>query len=309
MATLSTSNRARLSYIRETAFGVTPAAGPHRAIRFTGESLDFGIKTDTSKEIRDDRMTTDLILVGAGAQGGINGELSFKEYDDLIEAALMGTWTANELKNGAVERFYSIERGFMDSNLFFLFRGMEVSKMSMDFKSGSINTINFEFMGKDANRTGATQLPGTRTASETFDVMNAVDGVGNIKENGVAMEAFVKSLKFDLDNKLRARDAIGTLGSISIGVGTLSVTGTMEVYLQDGTLYDKFINNTATSIEWTTSDGEGNGYTINFPRVKFGDAKVNAGSLDQDAMLSIPFTAIRDPGTDAEIIITRTAAV
>jgi hypothetical protein len=41
------------------------------------------------------------------------------------------------------------------------------------------------------------------------------------------------------------------------------------------------------------------------PRLKFSSAKVNAGGLNQDVMLSIPFTAIMDPTTAKTILIDR----
>ena len=159
-------------------------------------------------------------------------------------------------------------------------------------------------MGKDAIRSNDTCLPGTPVASQTYDVMNAVAGVGNVLEGGSPLAGtFIKSLKLSVDNKLRARDAISVLGAASIGSGTLEVSGDIEVYLADGAMYDKFINNTASSITWTASDGDKNGYAFTFPKVKFKDAKVQAGGLDQDVMLMIPFTALMDVTTGKTVII------
>jgi uncharacterized protein YceK len=85
----------------------------------------------------------------------------------------------------------------------------------------------------------------------------------------------------------------------------ITVSGTMEVYLADGTLYDKFVTNTASSISWSAVDGAGNGYVFQLPKIKFSDAKVTGGALNSDAMLSIPFTALMDPVTGKTIIIDR----
>ena len=40
--------------------------------------------------------------------GDIAVELSFRSFDDLIQAAMQGTWTANVLKIGKVERTFAI---------------------------------------------------------------------------------------------------------------------------------------------------------------------------------------------------------
>jgi hypothetical protein len=390
----ASTSRAQVRYILESAFGTIPVVGNPNDLRFTGESLDFTIQKERSREIRSDRQTTDLIPVNAQASGGVNFELSYNEFDDLFEAALMGTWavygtagvgttfsatyaantitaavaptstsafttlqlgqwfqvqhagnpndkkwfkvhastvptstvitldaatpatvaansagcviSASRLTNGVVERSFSFEKAFTDINQFFAYRGMTAAGLEMGFQSGAIASGAFSYMGKDAVRQAATQLPGSPVASLTHDVMNAVAGVGQILEGGTALTGtFIKNLTFSLNNALRARDGIGNLGAVSVGVGSVAVSGSLEVYLADGTLYDKFLNNTASSISARVQDGAGNGYVITLPRIKYGDAKVNAGGLDQDAMISMPFEAVRDPSSGKTIILDR----
>lgn len=394
MPTLASTSRAQMRYVIESVFGTIPATPVPNNLRMTGESLTFGLGTDTSKEIRSDRQTTDLIATSAQASGGINFELSYNEFDDHIESTLQGTWavygtagvgttftgtytsstitagsaptggsafttlalgqwiqlsapgnvndkkwvkihastaitstvitldagtpltangptsnsfvSASRLVNGVTQRSFTLEKAFADVNQFFAYRGMTHSKMSMQFQSGSIVTGAFDFMGKDSVRAGATQLVGSPVASLTYDVMNAVSGVGQIFEGTAPLTGtFIKSVSFDADNKLRGQTAIGTLGNVGVGSGTLDVKGTMEVYLADGTMYDKFVNNTASAISLRATDNAGNGYVFSFPKLKFADAKVVAGSIDQDAMLSMPFTAFMDPTTGKTMLVDR----
>jgi hypothetical protein len=391
---LASTSRAQLSYLLESAFGAIPGAGTPKKLRMTGESLDFAISNETSKELRDDRQVTDLVQVGASASGGFNFELSYNEFDPLIEAALMDTWdvygtngvgsvfsadftattitagvaptganaftnlalgqwfkldapthandgqyfrvsssvsptttvitvdaatplavgtgvantkiSTSRLVNGTTQRSFVLEKSFGDVSQFFAYRGMTASKMSLSFQSGAILTGSFDFMGKDALRADLTNMPGAASASLAYDVMNSVRGVGQIMEGGALLTGtFIKSLSLDIDNKLRGRDAIGTLGNVSIGAGTLEVKGTMEVYLADGDLYDKFLNNVASSLSLRATDGDGNGYFVSLPNVKYNDAKVQAGGMDQDAMLSIPFTALLDTVSGKTIAIDR----
>ena len=91
MSTAS-SNRVALRYILESVFGTTPTTGNPNNLRITGESLAFALQTDSSKEIRSDRQVTDLVTVGASASGGLNFEMSYKEFDKLLEATFMNTW-------------------------------------------------------------------------------------------------------------------------------------------------------------------------------------------------------------------------
>jgi hypothetical protein len=315
---LSTSSRVQLRYIPETTFGQTPAAGNGAALRFTGESLDFKLKTESSKEIRADRQITDLIQVGADASGGFNFEFSFQEYDALLEAVFQGTWdtttmpaqTSGRLVNGTTQRSFTLEKAFTDINQVFAYRGMVASKLSLDIKSGSILTGSFDFTGKDSIRSAATTLPGVLAASHTGDSMNCVKGVGTIMEGGAALAGtFVKSIKLDMDNAVRAQDAVAVFGTAGIASGTLKVTGTIEVYFADGTLYDKFLNNSATSLSFKTLDNAGNGYAWTLPKMKYSGGKITAGAIDQDVMVSMPFQALLDPTSGHTIILDRIGAV
>jgi hypothetical protein len=87
---MSDSNRTQMYYLPEVSWGVTPASALTE-MRFTSESLSYGVQTKSSDEIRSDRQLTDLILTGAEATGAINYELSYGTYDPFLAAALMAT--------------------------------------------------------------------------------------------------------------------------------------------------------------------------------------------------------------------------
>lgn len=94
---LSASNRTRVAYKREgtypSGFGVTPP-GNGTVLNMTGESLSFDVQTEKSKQLRDDRQVQDIVQVGANAQGGIDFEAQYKEYDPLIEAVVQSEFVA-----------------------------------------------------------------------------------------------------------------------------------------------------------------------------------------------------------------------
>jgi hypothetical protein len=219
------------------------------------------------------------------------------------------TISGSRLINGSTQRSFSIEREFADVAQFFNFRGMTVGKMGMSFQSGSIVGGSFDFMGKDGQRAGVTYMPNPATASTANEIMNAVAGVGAIYEGGSLLTStYIKKLELSVDNKLRGRDAIGTLGNVSIGSGTLEVGGSLDVYLADGSLYDKFINDTASSISVRVLDDAGNGYIFSLSNIEYDDAKVNAGGQDQDAMISLPFVSLDSSSSGIVLQIDRVGA-
>lgn len=83
----ASSNRVALRYVKETERGVTPATPALTPIRYTGESLNFKINTETSDEIRADRMVSDVIQTDAMSEGDINAEFSFASFDDFFQGA------------------------------------------------------------------------------------------------------------------------------------------------------------------------------------------------------------------------------
>lgn len=385
---LGITNRVALRLKPEATFGVTPSTGNHYLLRITGETLKYALQTTQSNEIRSDRMVTDLPLVGAGADGDINFEFSYGEFDSLLASALQGTWAAAgtngvttgtvtttttsvvvtgagspfsnvvagqwfrmaanastgnngwwqvtsavngttinvasgltagtttgtglvqtaRLTNGTSQTSFSIERNNADLTLFSNFRGMTPARLSLNLTPGQILTGSLSFMGKDAQATvGTTNMPGTSNASATNGVYNSVSNVFNVLEGGAALtNTYVRSLQVNVDNSLRGQTAIGTLGNIGIGAGQSVITGTMELYFADATYLNKFVNNTASSLSVrVASSSTGIGYVLTFPNIKYSDGGTPTPGANQDVSLSLPFQALRDTTTGAQILIDR----
>ena len=189
------------------------------------------------------------------------------------------------------------------------FTGMVVGGMNLNIQTGSILTGEFSFMGASGARATNTVGTGTPTAAPTAEVMNAVDNVGEIKEAGVAIDGIcISSLSINVDNSLRAINCIGTLGASDIGAGRCNVTGSLLTYFSDGSLYDKYLNNTATSLSFKVTGNDGNSYTFTLPRIKLTQGTVQAGGIDQDVMAEFQIQALADPTDDETLQITRAAA-
>lgn len=93
---MTDSNRLRLTSVRETSLGVTPANPRMRSVRITGESLSYKPDFVNSEELRPDRMNADPIKTNETIGGGINFELSFPVADspmsDLIASLFFNDW-------------------------------------------------------------------------------------------------------------------------------------------------------------------------------------------------------------------------
>lgn len=297
-----TSNRTAIRVVPETVFNTTPATPAFQNMRYTGESLAYAIKNIVSSEIRSDRATADLIQVGADVSGDLNVELSFDTFKSLIEGAFCSTFgapvgTVSTIKNGTALKSFTIQKHFQDLAVpvFQNFSGCRVGGMKLDFKTGAILTGSFSFMGCAASNSTA-QIAGATFVDPgaTSDVFNAVSNLVNITENGSAMAAKVRSMSLELNNNLRAQEAIGTLGNVGIALGKLDVSGAIELYFEDTTEYTRFLNNTSFSLSFKLLDATGNYYTFTLPKVKYEEGNITSGQLDQDLMVSGKWRALYD---------------
>jgi len=120
---MSDSNRTKLSFVEETTWGVTPASAL-QILRWTGESLKYGISSAQSSEIRSDRNISELFLNDASVTGGFDFELSYGTYDDLLEGALWSDWVPATTGTGSA---YVVDNG----------SGYAVGEVSITLKTGS----------------------------------------------------------------------------------------------------------------------------------------------------------------------------
>lgn len=231
---------------------------------------------------------------------------------DASTPLVAGTSVANvklqgaRLSNGVTQTSYTYEKEFPDVAQLFAFKGMTPGKMTLNFVAAGLTDGSFDFMGKTAVRGVTTIMPGSAADSRTFEIQSGATGVGQLWEAGVPLtSSFVKSLNLSIDNVQRAQEAIANFGYVGIGSGTLKVTASMEVYFADGALYDKFLNNTYTSIVVATQDPAGNGYVVTLPRVNLMSSKIVAGGKDQDLMASFELQALADD-TNAIVALRKT---
>ena len=477
---MTDSNRLQLAYVEEVTPGTTPVSPAMTKIRVKGESLNKNIQTTRSEEIRNDRLTPDLIQTMEKADGGFPMELSYGAFDDFIKAAMFNAWVntpvklnvtsdssitavtdssdtftvdaggtsfkaghlirtsgfTNAANNGlfrvgsstgttvvvggtptltdesappagarikvvgfrgasgditatasglgstaldfttlglavgqwvkiggssAGEKFataalndwaritaiaataltldnkpsgwttdsgtsktitvyfgdylrvgttltaFSIEKVLLGQGVpaYIVYRGMTPNTFSLSFKAGSVASGAFDFLGYGAS-ISTSPLDASPDEAPAYDVMNAVSDLGRIAEAGsaVASPNYIMSLDMTINNNLRERTAIGVMGLVGIGVGDADISGKISTYFGSKDLYEKFINNTASSINFRVNkDGRADVFT--FPRVKFMDGKVNASARNQDVMAELGFQALRDPTTATSFQIDR----
>lgn len=206
----------------------------------------------------------------------------------------------SHLRNGVTLKSFLLEKAFTDVSEFFTFTGMRVGTANVSIAPGAILTGSFGFSGENATVQGTSIIAGL-TSPESIpvaanNVFNAVDNVGNVLIDGaVDPDVCFTEISFDVENNLRFQPCIGQLESSGIGVGRTQISGTLSAYFVNRTFFEKYLNFNTVAVSFTVTDQDGNTYLFDFPSVKFTSGEVVAGGNDEDVLVTIEFTAKRDP--------------
>jgi hypothetical protein len=216
------------------------------------------------------------------------------------------------VRNGTTRKSLTIQKEFTDLTTpeFWNFTGSRAGNWTLELATGSILNTSFDMLCKDAAMT-ETQFAGASVvAANTNDVMNAVNNIAGITFDGDpgAAQFFFSSLSISINNNLRGQEAIGTLGFIGVEAGRLNITGSIELYFEDSTLFDKFRAATAFQLYFRAADAAGNSYVFNIPRAKYTSMDITAGGTGQDVFASAEFEGIINAAGTFQFQVSRLVA-
>jgi len=295
-----------LTYVVETSFGTTPGSPAMITLPINTHSLNLVKQRVQGNEIQEDRMPRVDRHGNRNAAGDITVDARADDYDDLFECAFLNTFStsgASSLTVGTTPQYLTLEDRLTDVTQFRTFTGMTVSQMSVSIAPNQMVQTTFSMVGQDSDISG-TSLDPTPTASSSNEPFDSFSG--SISEGGSPI-AIVTGLNFTLTNSFAPAFAIGSATAAQLEVGRAVVEGTVTAYFENSTLYNKFVNETESSLQMVLDDStSGNTYTFDFPRVKY-----NGGDLpladEQSRILSLPFSALRDSSEGTNIKLTRSA--
>lgn len=218
------------------------------------------------------------------------------------------------LRNSTTRKSFLLEKDYSDAldestspgtAIYQNFRGMRVGSLNLNIAPGAILNGSLTFEGKRAFSASATVGDGSPSTVSTDDVMNAVDNITDVFVNGVEdSQLCFTNIEFTVENNLRAQPCIGQLANSGIGLGRCQVTGTLEAYLENRSLIEKYFNFDTVSLSFRATLG-GDSYVFDFPSVKFTTGGAPTPGNDQDVLVSVEFNARRDPTLGYTLGITR----
>ena len=292
-------SRSSLSYIVESTFGTTPA-GNFQNLPFTSHSLNMTKDRVEGTDIQADRMSRVDRHGNRTVAGDIQADLRDTDFDDLIEGAMMSTWSSDVIKIGTTPKYFSIEDYAADIDQARLFSGCSVNTLSVALSPNAMVAGTFGIVGTDMAISATEKTQDAATDASPYDAYS-----GDLEIGGTA-SAIVTAMDFTLTNGLAPTFVVGDDSAPSLEVGNAVIEGSMSVYFEDEAILNRFINETETSLKVTVGDNEATPNTLEFffPRCKINSADVGVDG-PTSRMIALSFVALRDDTEATSLRITR----
>lgn len=305
---MADSNRADFAYIEESTWGTTPSSAL-QTLRITGESLADQEDTTESGEILSDRQLRDVIRTGRFSQGDINFELTEDVLDDLLPGVLADAWSSNVVENGNTKKSFTFEKKIaVDGSPaahYLAYKACRIDTLSLSVQQGAVITGTLGVMGKGSVGSATTAGSGAYTAAGTTEPLSAVD-VTALTEASTD-PGNVTEISLEITNNLRRQMAVGDSDPIGFGYGGFRVSGSMSLYFANRDLYDKYVAETKTELEFTVTDSASATLTVTIPKCRWMAPTIVIPGVNDDIIAAFPFTAVKDASTGSTIYVTRSA--
>lgn len=238
-------------------------------------------------------LTLDNLPVGWGVDAGTGKTIK--------------VWFGDQIKNGVAMTSLSIERGFMGQTVptYIVQRGMVVAQASVAWTTEQLITGSFTMNGLTGSQS-TTSLDAVPDAATTNAVMSANVNVGRIAESGSAVGSpnWIRSLTANINNNLRMKTAVGSVGAVDIGVGEIGIDVNLETYFGDNTLLAKLLAGTVGNLNCRSAKNS-QAVVMALPRLTFTGGSPSAGGKNQDVTLPLTAMPSIDTLTNAQLIFDR----
>ncbi len=280
--------------------GTGSGAANFTSLPFTNFSVNESKDIFTDDTVRSDRRRQFNIHGNKILSGDIAVNLADEAFDEWIESALYSSFAADAVADGDVQKSFTVEHGALDISQYSLYTGVVANTWSIDVPVDGIVTSTFGVQGKLLAQSG-TSIDATVTDPAVAEPFFHAGGTFLVDSVAVGN---ITSISLNVDNGGSPNYALGSDTARDITVGFISVTGSMQVYFDDGSYITDFINEATASLDFTLDDGTN---TLQFvlPKVKYNSAD-KAVDGQGPIFLTINFDALSNAGA-AIITVTRSA--
>jgi hypothetical protein len=207
------------------------------------------------------------------------------------------TIKAKDLRDGSTRKSYSLEVEYSDHSPvnYSAYVGQVVSSASLTSATGSIVNGSFTFSGTEATHSTSTIGTGADLSILSNEVFSPTGSIGTIFKGGSALTGVcVSSIGLTINANTRPNTCLGSLFPANVVLGGFSAQLDLNLYFNEITYLNDFINGTETSLRWSYTDTSGNTVCFYAPRIKANTATIDNIADDQDIMQTIQFEVLYD---------------
>ena len=285
-------SRSRLAFGVESAFGT--AASSYTNLPFNTHSLNLSKERVAGNEIQPDRMPRVDRHGNRSVAGDIAVDLRDAAYDDLIESAMLSTFSTGVIKVGTTPKYLTLEDYAGDIDQARLFTGCAVSTMNVSMAPNQMVSATFGIVGKDMTISATEKTVSAAGVAEPFDAYSGDLKVADVDGIGAASAlSIITGVDFTVTNSFSPTFVVGDDSAPALEFGRAEIEGSITAYFADLSLVNRFLNETESAIEVSVADPSANTMTFLFPRVKFNAADIHVDG-PTSRVVTLPFVALYD---------------
>lgn len=254
-------------FAKETQFGVKATKTTGKVIPRVETTLDSVFDSFQSAEIRDDMQRAASIVGFEKVEGELKGELSAGQWSVFLAAVLRGSFTEHakspiikKTSGGSGEKpgkilivpkdnhttdSFTIEDVFKDIAVSRTYLGCRVSKLSLDVQPNGIASVTVGFLGQRSEESTVTYFTNPTEINQSGKLAGVTGKlVFNKKPLGL-----VTSFKLDINLNASSEPVLGARFAPDVFIGTVAVSGSFSIYMQDKSMFDAVRSGQTMSLE------------------------------------------------------------
>jgi len=300
---ISQGSASKIGFIEEVTWGTTPALPELTTLPVTSFNINLSKDEFEDTAIRGDRMQRYSLSGNKTVGGDIAVLLSPGNFDPFLESAMSSAFDTNVLKVGSTRKSFTFEHAQEDIGIYIPYTGVLVDKFAMSVATTGIVTGTFTVVGKSSSTAAGSTIDNAGGYSAEASNLPFTHVSGSFNEGGAPI-GLVTTIALTIDNGYSTNFALGNVSARDLTYSFIKLEGTVTAYFEDAVLINKFINGSASSLNFTLTNGTKT-LQFNMPNIKYtGASKSLSGS--GPVVLNLPFKALFDAGTGSIVTITRT---
>lgn len=384
MSTIASGSRAIFGYVVESTPGTTPGSPTLKRLRSLPATMNPKKNILISGEVTDHRQIVEARHGFNSVEGNIPFELAMEDYDDMLEAALSGTWATvsisgspnlgatattnvftrasgsfvsdgvkvghmittsgftNSANNGTFRvtavasgsltvdgtlvteaattgrtmtvpgktlvvgttlRTYTFERQYLDRSRYKPFRGVAVNMLKFEIRPDSLVKAVLTMLGMSFGAASGSSVSGSAvTAPAGRRPFSSF--AGTLHEGGSAL-AVATGVDLTIDNGRKLQGVVASNFSPEVFEGSADVTGQVTMMFTSTAAYNKFVNETFSSLFLKFNDIGGTDFmSIVVPKLTFTGADSEEPE-EGPVIKTLPFRSLYDTDAASSLFIQR----